>query len=62
MVIDFFNKLNLLLYDNNYKPISISINNNLSQISGKVISLYSLSQCMDIVRFNYKILRHEAFA
>ena len=30
-------------------------------MSGKVISLYSLNQCMDIVRFNYKIIRNEAF-
>ena len=58
---DFFNMLGLLLCDNKDNPISISIDNNLSQMTGKEISPDTFNQFMDAVSYQYNLIKNEVF-
>ena len=58
---DFYNMLDMLLCYNKDNPISISINNNLSQMTGKEVCPDSFNQIMSGVRLKYNLIKNEAF-
>ena len=60
-LINFFTMLDLLLCGNKDDPISIIIDNNFSEMSGKVVSPNSFEQKMKTVRYNYDLMKNEAF-
>ena len=59
---DFYNMLDLLLCDNKDNPISISIDNNFSEMKGKAICPDSFNQLMFAIRFKYNLIKNEVFA
>ena len=58
---NFFTMLDLLLIENKDNPISISIDNNFSQMSGKEICPDSFEQFTNEVKYNFHLIKNEAF-